>query len=107
MSKEPHQEGGFHYHVSILCAKSIRLKKRTSDAPVEFYDCAYLYITKRDKNNKHGHVLSKHPSHESCLEADRNPRRIFAKEANSASAAAAKVRREKDEEGQGAKKKKA
>ena len=120
-TREPHQEGGFHYHVSILCVKSVRWKKpwrylremyeiqvNVSTAPIEreFYDGAYLYVTKWDRNYKHGHVLKKHPSHQECIDADLNQRRRIAKKANAASAAAAKSRKstETNETGKGGKK---
>lgn len=122
-TREPHQEGGFHYHVSILCARSVRWKKpwlylrklfgiqvNVSTAPIEreFYDGAYLYVTKWDTNYQHGHVLKKHPTHQECIDADLNQRRRIAKKANVASAAAAKTRKstEVEEKGKGKKLKK-
>lgn len=109
VGREPHKEGGFHYHVSILCAKMVRWKKpwkylretygitvNISTAPVErqFYDGAYAYTTKWDRNYYHGHVLKKHASHQELLEAASDRRREIAKAANAASTSAAKGRRQ-------------
>jgi hypothetical protein len=107
-AREPHKNGGFHYHVSILCSLSVRWKKpwrylqdvhgivvNVSTAPIEreFYDGAYLYVTKWDRNYKHGHVLKQHPTHQECIDADKDARRSIAKKANTASSAAAKTRK--------------
>ena len=109
VGREPHAEGGFHYHVSILCTKMVRWKKpwkylrethgitvNVSTAPVErqFYDGAYAYVTKWDRNYFHGHVLKKHQSHQELLEAASDRRREIAKTANAASTSAAKERRQ-------------
>ncbi len=108
---EPHENGGFHYHVAILLSESKRWKyardylEKTfgvnvnfSSSPQDhpFYEGAYMYVTKWDKNFFHGHVQEKHPK--KC-ELDGGKRGAIMRKANTASKKSAhNRRREKDAE---------
>ena len=106
VSEEPHQDGGFHYHVAILLTKSARWKtarkylKETynvdvhfssSPAGQEFYDGAYCYITKFDKNFYHGYVTEAHPKRDELLAGSK--RRSILKNATATSTSNARQRK--------------
>ena len=72
VGREPHANGGYHYHVSILLTKpqrwhGARDRLTQSGADVNFstsgkmYAGAYFYTTKQDKDFYHGNASIPHP----------------------------------------------
>ena len=73
VSKEPHQSGGYHYHVAIRLNTGMRWHtvrdylKNTFDVNAHFatsgsmYTGAYRYVTKSDELFFQGNVLKAHP----------------------------------------------
>ena len=113
-AEEPHEHGGYHFHVSILLTESKRwlyVKKNIKDdygvsvnfasSPEDdpFYEGAYRYCIKWDKNYFHGNVCEAHPKKTDLIGRKRGTRGEITRKANAASKkSAAKRRDEKEKE---------